>query len=261
MNPKELLSVLNESYEITPSLDLLLEASNQTSSTKIKCLPDLNTYYELTQINTALVVKSFWGHHDFCDSNATSIESEQQKHSMPTNEISKIQQLQIMIQNKISTFRNLHRTLDSLDEACKEEGFEVFSEKAQENAQKVLNAVYERFPDYEYYIYPTEDREIAIDCNPQKGKGILILCDSNGSVAYFSTLDGKNSRFRCDNIEDFPYELLWKAFVEFNKEEKYSSKDITKKPSSVFISDTYSPSIKMPNAIYNSPKGIEYIYA
>ena len=159
-------------------------------------------------------------------------------------------------------FENLYKTLNNLCEECKEEGFQQFSEIARENAKKILKAVYKNFPDHEYYIYPTEDREIAIDCNPQKGKGILILCDSNGSVAYFSTLAGKNSRFRCDNIEDFPYDLLWKTFKELNEEKKYSlNKDITRKTSSVFVSYRDIPLSKASNVIYDSPTGIKYQYA
>ena len=136
----------------------------------------------------------------------------------------------IIIKNSI--FENLYKTLDNLHEECTKEGFQKFSEIAKKNAKQILKATYENFPDYEYYLYPTEDRKIAIDCNPQKGKGILILCDSNGSVAYFSTLAGKNSRFRCDDIEDFPYKLLWKAFKGLNEEKKYSLRTYTTKKTS-----------------------------
>ena len=85
---------------------------------------------------------------------------------------------------------------------------------------QILNAVYAKFPDYDYDIYPTEDREIAIDLTPQPERGLLILCDSKGSVAYFSTLDGKNSHFRCDSIKDFPYNLLWKVLNNLDKKSK-----------------------------------------
>ena len=161
-----------------------------------------------------------------------------------------------------TVFKNLYETLDNLHEECKEEGFQQFSKTAEENAKEILKAVYKNFPEHEYYIYPTEDREIAIDCNPQKGKGILILCDSNGSVAYFSTLEGKNSRFRCDNIEDFPYRLLWETFSELNEQKKYSiNKNLTKKTSLMSISYKGSFPSKIQDVIYNSPTGIKYQYA
>ena len=155
----------------------------------------------------------------------------------------------IIIKNIIKDviFENLYKTLDNLSEECKKEGFQQFSEVAKENAKKILKATYDKFPDYEYYIYPTEDREIAIDCNPQKGRGILILCDSNDSVAYFSTLDGKNSRFRCDNIEDFPYDLLWKTFKQLKEEKKYSLSHYPIKK--ISADKSYSTSL---NIIYDS---------
>ena len=130
---------------------------------------------------------------------------------------------QAIMKNKI--LENLHETLDNLHKECEEEGFETFSETAKKNAQQILNNVYEKFSNYEYYIYPTENREIAIDCNPYKGKGVLILCDSDNGVACFATLDGKNHRFRYDSIDDFPYDLLWKTFGELDKKKKYFLSD------------------------------------
>ena len=113
--------------------------------------------------------------------------------------------------------KKLHAAIENLDYECEEEGFGAVSDRAKENARRILNAVYQKFPENKYYIYPTEDREIAFDCNPQKGRGALILCDSSGGAACFSTLDGRNSRFRCDSIADFPYDYLWKIFKQFDK--------------------------------------------
>ncbi len=62
---------------------------------------------------------------------------------------------------------------------------------------------------YNWSIYPTKDREIAINCTPEKGKGLLILCDSRGSIAYFKVFDGRNAGYnRSTNIKDFPFSLL-----------------------------------------------------
>ena len=144
--------------------------------------------------------------------------------SMINTDINKIIEKAVL---KNKTLNDLHETLGNLDKECKEEGFQVFTEQAEKNARRVLNGVYEQFPDYEYYIYPTENREIAIDCNPYKGKGVLILCDSNNGIACFVTLEGRNHRFQYDSIDDFPFDLLWETFEEFDKEKKYLSDDIT----------------------------------
>ena len=113
--------------------------------------------------------------------------------------------------------KHLHKTLEHLHKECEEEGFEKFSEIARTNAKQILNFIYTKFPNYNYDIYPTANREIFITCNPQKKKGVSILCDSNGSVAYFLTWDGKNSRFRCDEIDDEFYHLLIKIFTKFDR--------------------------------------------
>ena len=127
----------------------------------------------------------------------------------------------IKLKRRAEVLKKLHRSIENLNYECKEEGFAPVSDTAKESAKKILNAVYKKFPDYEYHIYPAEDREIAVDCNPQKGKGALILCDSKGGAAYFSTLDGRNTRFRCDCIADFAYEHLWKIFEQFDQKNIY----------------------------------------
>ena len=127
---------------------------------------------------------------------------------------------QAILKDKI--LKNLYNILDNLHKECKEEDFQIFSETARKNAKQILSFIYKEFPDYNYYIYPTEDREIAIDCNPQEGRGILVLCDSDDGVACFVTWDGKNRRFRYDSIGDFSYKLLGETFEELDIKKKYS---------------------------------------
>ena len=52
-----------------------------------------------------------------------------------------LDQLQYKIdrENKQNILKDLHQTLDNLHEECEEEGFEVFSEVARNNARKVLD--------------------------------------------------------------------------------------------------------------------------
>ena len=114
----------------------------------------------------------------------------------------------------------LDKILKDLHEFCKEEGFELFSDKAKENAIQIIKFIKNHYPNYDWDIYPTEDQEIAIDCTLTNG-GLLILCDSNGELAYFKTLNGKNSRYRCQDINDFPFDQLKR---ELNSLEDYSLK-------------------------------------
>ena len=154
---------------------------------------------------------------------------------------------------KIIEWYNLCKTLDNLDAECEEEKFQKFSETARKNAKQILSFIYSEFPKYEYHIYPTEDREIAIDCNPQKGKGILTLCDSNDGIACFAAFEGKNRRFRYNSIDDFSYRLLRETFEELDIEKKH----LLVSPSS---GDSFS--ILRPTDLnYNLPKDETYSYA
>ena len=154
---------------------------------------------------------------------------------------------------KDKVFKFLYKTLDNLDAECEEEKFQKFSETARKNAKQILRFIYSEFPKYEYYIYPTEDREIAIDCNPQKGKGILVLCDSNGGVACFATFEGKNRRFRYNSIDDFSYRLLRETFEELDIEKRH----LLVSPSS---GDSFSI-LKPTELNYNLPKNETHSYA
>ena len=131
-------------------------------------------------------------------------------------------EIAIKILNKKNT-NLLHKTLDNLHKECEEEDYEVFNELARINAKKVLDFLCKNFPEYDYDIYPTNEREIDIYCSPCKGHGILILCDSEGSVAYFKTSDGRNNRYRCQNINDFPFDQLYKEFKSFNPTKEESN--------------------------------------
>lgn len=111
---------------------------------------------------------------------------------------------------------HFNKVLKNLHKECEEEGFEVFDKKAETNAKQILDFLCENFPEHDFDIYPTEDREIEIYNTPGKGRGILITCDSDGSVAYFKT-DDKDSRHRCQDIKRFPFELLRKEIESLER--------------------------------------------
>lgn len=106
----------------------------------------------------------------------------------------------------------MYKTLENLHKECKEAGFEVFDEKARTNARQVLDFLCEKFPEHDFDIYPTKNCEIDICYTPCKGCSVLVVCDSQGSVAYFKILNGRKSRYRCQNITDFPFDQLHKEF-------------------------------------------------
>ena len=124
---------------------------------------------------------------------------------------------------KIKNELDLDKILEGLYKFCKEEGFELFSNKAKETAIQIIKFTTNHYPDYDWDIYPTGDQEIAIDCTLENG-GLLILCDSNGELAYFKTLHGKNSRYRCQEINNFLFDQLKR---ELNSLEDYSLKPLS----------------------------------
>ena len=123
---------------------------------------------------------------------------------------------------KTNTIKLYESILDNLNKECEEERYEVFDEIARTNAKKILNFLCEKLPEHDYDICSTEEREIDIYCNPCKGRGMLIICDSEGGIAYFKTCDGRSNRYRCQDIIDFPFDQLYKEFESFrNPTEKH----------------------------------------
>ena len=210
---KKQVSVSNNS-KINIPLSLLSEKpDNSFSPWKKELSYSDNQYYVVLQDTTSKVLPT----HNMlltAISMNSSIETEIQQ-------IIKAKMRKAIMKDEV--LQNLHEILDNLHEECEEEGFEKFSEIARKNAKQILNFIYNKFSNYEYDIYPTDNREIFITCNPQKGKGVSILCDSDGSVAYFLTWNGKNSRFRCDEINKLFYHLLTEVFKKFDGLTKITS--------------------------------------
>ncbi len=126
-------------------------------------------------------------------------------------------------------FDNLYKDLDNLHKECEEEGYEVFNEIARANAKKVLDFLFKEIPAFDYYIYSTADREIAIDYTQDEGsgKGLLILCASDGTITYFKTYNGTNTSTclkSIDNIINF-CEKLKEAFKQFEIKNPYITTD------------------------------------
>ena len=157
-----------------------------------------------------------------------------------------------LIYNQKTVLKKLHDTLDNLHKECEEEDFPVFDEIARTNAKKILEFIYSEFPDKEYHIYPTEDRKIAICYNPQRGKRILMLCDSKGSIACFVIFKDKSWRFRHNSLEKLFYKNLHEAFKELNKKNHSQKNDSSQSAPSFQISTyTIKKDVENKQAIYS----------
>jgi hypothetical protein len=83
-----------------------------------------------------------------------------------------------------------------------EEGFTPSSQLSKANAKVVLREL-QKVVELSPSVYPTADQEIAIQFVASQAS-VLILCDSSGSGACFSFIDGKNRRARFDDAVDLP---------------------------------------------------------
>lgn len=101
----------------------------------------------------------------------------------------------------------LSDALDELKEAddeSTEDGLRLCSQIAKGNAKLILESLSEIEP-LRPNIYPTEDQEIAIFFRKERGGGtVLLLSDSVGGGACFSSINGKNRRARYDDSTDMP---------------------------------------------------------
>ena len=109
------------------------------------------------------------------------------------------------IQGSISSW--LSDALDELKEAdaeSTEDGLLLCSQIAKDNAKLILESL-SKFEPLRPNVYPTEDQEIAIFFRKERGGGtVLLLSDSVGGGACFSSIDGKNRRARYDDSTDMP---------------------------------------------------------
>ena len=119
--------------------------------------------------------------------------------------VSQTDKLQRRMHGRISSW--LSDALDELEEAdaeSAEDGLRLCAQIAKDNAKLILGSLSE-FEPLRPNVYPTEDQEIAIFFRKERGGGtVLLLSDSVGGGACFSSIDGKNRRARYDDSTDMP---------------------------------------------------------
>lgn len=110
----------------------------------------------------------------------------------------------------------LRDLLETTNEA-KEEGFPPPSGTAIENAECLLRAMY-AISSHRYEIYPTPDREIAIDAPGGYGRSVILLCDSDGGALCLVNMNGEHRRARYSSTEMLPDGFLREALIELEQE-------------------------------------------
>ena len=110
----------------------------------------------------------------------------------------------------------LHDLLRTDSEAS-EEGYLPPSEIAMNNAERLLREMY-AISSRRYEIYPTPDREIAIDASGGYGRSVILLCDSDGGILCLVNMNGKHRRARYSSTEILPDGFLREALAELGQE-------------------------------------------
>ena len=120
---------------------------------------------------------------------------------------------------KIAYFPELYESLNDLQGAeneAYEEGFQTPSNLALSNAERLIKEMY-ALSSRRYEIYPTPDREIAIDAPGGFGRSVLLLCDSDGGALCLVNINGRHRRARYSSTELLPDGFLREALAELEQ--------------------------------------------
>ena len=94
------------------------------------------------------------------------------------------------------------QAIEAIDQEAGDEGVEVPTPIAKDNAKIVLAALSNYSKDLPApVIYPTEDREVALDFF-SSGSFVSVHCGPNGEAVCYSTIDGRRQRGRFDSADD-----------------------------------------------------------
>ena len=107
--------------------------------------------------------------------------------------------------------------LQKADSEASEEGYLPPSEIAIKNAERILREMY-AISSRRYEIYPTPDREVAIDASGGYGRSVILLFDSDGGVLCLVNMNGKHRRARYSSTEILPDGFLREALAELEQE-------------------------------------------
>ena len=91
-----------------------------------------------------------------------------------------------------------------LDAEAREAGFSPPAPRAVETAAGLIRKLREAVPGIVFDVYPTDDREVAIDVHARYRRAALLLCEPGGAVVVFVTCDGQNARRRYPDAMTLP---------------------------------------------------------
>ena len=114
------------------------------------------------------------------------------------------------------------RDLDSAERDARDDGFPIPSKMAQENARRLLQAMY-RISNRRFEVYPTPDGEVAIDAPGGPGRSVLLLCDSDGGALCLVNANGKHRRARYSDSSLLPDSFVREALAELKQHDNLAA--------------------------------------
>ena len=116
-----------------------------------------------------------------------------------------------------SDLRDALQELGEVSADAEEDGLEVPSDSAFQNAQHLLKAMY-RFSPQRFGVYPVSDGYIAIDARGINDRIAVVMCGSDGEVLCLVTVDGEHRRARYSTAAGLPDGFVREALFALKKE-------------------------------------------
>ncbi len=103
--------------------------------------------------------------------------------------------------------------LDEVSEAAFEEDLPEPSPVAFEQARRVLEAMYEKWP-RRFMVYPMPGGYIAIDARGGFGNAVMVMCGSGGDARCIVTINDADSRAAYSSARKIPDAFVWQSLSE-----------------------------------------------
>ncbi len=112
---------------------------------------------------------------------------------------------------------NALQELSEVPADAEEDGLEIPSDLAFNNAKRLLEAMY-RISPRQYSIYPVSDGYIAIDTRSANVGITVVMCGSDGGVLCLATINKESRRARYSTASKLPDGFIREALLELGEE-------------------------------------------
>lgn len=108
------------------------------------------------------------------------------------------------------------RDLREARDEAREEGLPEPSDTAIANAERLLKAMYEIYPQ-RFEVYPTPDGAIVVDAPGGFGRSFVVFCEPTGGALCMLNLDGEHRRAHYDATRTLPDGFVRESLAELRQ--------------------------------------------